>query len=278
MILVDYQIIHYLICTRKLKHHGSGIKKSLIEQKKKNIIYFSSPFDETAVDFLESLNVPLYKVASFENNHFPLLKRIAQTRKPVIMSTGLASLNDIKEAVKYLKMHGCTQLALLKCTSSYPSNPKDLNLITIKEMKKLFKCEVGFSDHSLGIGAAISAINYGATIIEKHFTLNKHKGVDGKFSSEFEELKMLKRETEVAQQAKGKVFFGPTNNEIKFKKYRRSIYVSKSIKKDEKFTTNNLKIIRPAYGLHPKYFDRVVGKISKNNIKLGTPLKKSFIK
>jgi len=246
--------------------------------KKNKLIYFSSPFDETAVDFLETLNVPLYKVASFENNHFPLLKRIAKTGKPVIMSTGLASLNDIKEAVKYLKMHGCRQLALLKCTSSYPSNPKDLNLLTIKKMKNLFKCEVGFSDHSLGIGAAISAINFGATIVEKHFTLNKYKGVDSKFSSEVEELKMLKKETEVAWQAKGNIFFGPTNNEIKFKKFRRSIYISKNIMKGEAFSKDNLKIIRPAYGLHPKYFDRIVGKISKNNIKLGTPLKKKFIK
>jgi len=246
--------------------------------KKKKLIYFSSPFDETAVDFLETLNVPLYKVASFENNHFPLLKRIAKTGKPVIMSTGLASLNDIKEAVKYLKMHGCKQLALLKCTSSYPSNPKDLNLLTIKKMKNIFKCEVGFSDHSLGIGAAISAISYGATIIEKHFTLNNHKGVDSKFSSELEELKMLKKESTVAWLAKGKVFFGLTNNEIKFKKFRRSIYVSKNIERGEKFSKNNLKVIRPGFGLHPKYFDQVLGKVSKNKIKLGTPLKKNFIK
>ena len=263
----------------KKAHTPWNWHKEIFDRAKKNkLIYFSSPFDETAVDFLESLNVPLYKVASFEINHFPLLKRIAKTGKPVIMSTGLASLNDIKAAVKYIKEHGCKQLALLKCTSAYPSNPKDLNLITIKEMKKIFKCEVGFSDHSLGIGAAITAVNYGATIIEKHFTINKHKGVDGKFSSEFEELKMLKRETEVAWRAKGKIFFGPTNNEIRFKRYRRSIYIFKNINKGEKFSKNNLKVIRPAFGLHPKYFDQVVGKVSKNTIKAGTPLKRKFFK
>jgi pseudaminic acid synthase len=261
---------------KKAQTPWSWHKKIFERAKKNNLIFFSSPFDETAVDFLESLKVPLYKIASFENNHFPLLKRIAKTGKPVIMSTGLATLNDLKQSVKYLKKNGCKHLALLKCTSSYPSNPKDLNLITIQKMREIFKCEVGFSDHSLGIGGAITAINQGATIIEKHFTLNKHKGVDGKFSSEFEELKILKRETEVAWLAKGKVFFGATKNEIKFKKYRRSIYVSKNIKKGEKFTKNNLKIIRPAHGLHPKYFEEVIGKVAKRNITAGIPLKKTY--
>ena len=246
------------------------------EPKKKKLIYFSSPFDESAVDFLEGLNVPLYKIASFENNHFPLLKKVAKTGKPIIMSTGLATLKELKESVNYLRKNGCKNLALLKCTSSYPANPKDLNLKSIHKLKKVFDCEVGFSDHSLGIGAAISAISYGATIIEKHFTLNKLKGVDGKFSSELEELKMLKKESEVAWQAKGNIFLGPTSSEKKYTKFRRSIYISKQIKKGEKFSKDNLKVIRPAYGLHPKYFDRVIGKVSKKNIHAGTPLKKDF--
>lgn len=253
-------------------------KKIFERAKKKNLIYFSSPFDETAVDFLEDLNVPMYKIASFENNHFPLLKKVAKTGKPVIVSTGLATLKQIKETVNCLKKNGCKNFALLKCTSSYPADPKDLNLLSIQQLKRLFNCEVGFSDHSLGIGAAISAISYGATIIEKHFTLNKSKGVDGKFSSEAEELKMLRRESEIVWQAKGKIFFGPTNNETKYEKFRRSIYISKKIKKGEKFSKSNLKIIRPAYGLHPKYFDQIIGKVSKKNIEVGTPLKKNFIK
>ena len=256
-----------------------GWHKKIFQRAKKNdLIFFSSPFDETAVDFLENLNVPMYKIASFENNHYPLLKRIAKTKKPIIMSTGLASLNELKEAVEYLRKNGCRQLALLKCTSSYPANPKDLNLITIKKMKEIFKCEVGFSDHSLGIGAAITAVNNGATLIEKHFTLNKKRGVDGSFSSEFNELKNLKSETEVAWKSKGYVFFGPSKNETKFKKFRRSIYISKDIKKNEKFSRDNLKIIRPAFGLSPKYFEKIIGKTSKKKLKAGTPLRKIFIK
>ena len=251
-------------------------KKIFERAQKKKLIYFSSPFDECAVDFLEELNVPMYKIASFENNHFPLLKKVAKTGKPIIMSTGLATLKELKESVNYLKKNGCKSLALLKCTSSYPADPKDLNLRAIQKLKKVFGCEIGFSDHSIGIGAAISAINYGATIIEKHFTLNKLKGVDGKFSSEAEELRMLKKESEVAWQAKGNIFLGPTTNEKKYTKFRRSIYISKQIKKGEKFSKDNLKVIRPAYGLHPKYFERVIGKISKKNIHAGTPLKKDF--
>jgi pseudaminic acid synthase len=252
-------------------------KKIFERAKKNNLIFFSSPFDESAVDFLENLNVPMYKIASFENNHYPLLKRVAKTKKPIIMSTGLASLKDLKGSVKYLRQNGCKQLALLKCTSSYPANPKDLNLTTIKKMKEIFKCEVGFSDHSLGIGAAITAVNNGATIIEKHFTLSKKKGVDGAFSSEFDELKTLKKETEVAWLANGKIFFGPSKSETKFIKFKRSIYVFKNIKKGEKFSKNNIRIIRPALGLHPRYFNNVLGKISHQKLYAGTPLKKKYI-
>ena len=251
-------------------------KKIFERAKKRKLIYFSSPFDETAVDLLEKLNVPLYKIASAENNHFPLLKKVAKTGKPVIMSTGLATLNELKESVNYLRKNGCKQLALLKCTSAYPAEPKDLNLVTIKRLREVFNCEVGFSDHSLGIGAAITAISYGATIIEKHFTVEKNKGVDGAFSSEVSEMKRLKEESLVSWLSKGKVFFGPTKNEKIFKKYRRSIYVSKNIKKGEIFSNNNIKVIRPSLGLHPKYFTDIIGKISKKNINKGEPFKKNY--
>ena len=251
-------------------------KKIFDRAKKKRLIYFSSPFDETAVDFLEGLNVPLYKIASFESNHFPLLKKVAKTGKPVIMSIGLSTLPEIKESVNYLRKNGCKQLALLKCTSSYPANPKDLNLISIQELRKIFNCEVGFSDHSLGIGAAITAISYGATIIEKHFTLKKNKGVDGAFSSEVNEMRRLKEESVISWLSKGSIFFGPTKNEKIFKKYRRSIYVYKNIKKGELFTSDNIKVIRPNLGLHPKHYPVVLGKMAKKNIKKGEPLKKNY--
>ncbi len=246
--------------------------------KKKKLIYFSSPFDETAVEFLEKLNVPAYKIASFENNHFPLLKKVAQTGKPVIMSLGISTLNEIKNSIKFLKKNGCKDIALLKCTSSYPAEPKDLNLLTIKDLKKKFKCEVGYSDHSLGIGAAISAVALGATLIEKHFTLKENHGVDGKFSSELNEMKMLTHECNTAWKSLGKVYYGATNREKIYKKYKRSIYISKSIRKGEKFTENNIKVVRPANGLHPKYYEKIIGKLSKFKINKNTPFKKKYIK
>lgn len=253
-------------------------KKIFDRAKKKKLIYFSSPFDETAVDFLEKLNVPAYKIASFENTHFPLLKKVAQTGKPVIMSTGLSTLKELKDSINYLKKNGCKKLALLKCTSAYPASPKDLNLKTINELKKVFKCEVGFSDHSLGIGAAVTAVALGATIIEKHFTLKKNIGVDGLFSSEVNEMKMLKKECDLSWRSLGKVFYGPTKNEIIFKKSRRSIYASMDIKKGEKFTLKNIKVIRPSNGMHPKNFEKILGKKSTKFISFGTPLKKTFLK
>ena len=243
--------------------------------KKKNIIIFSSPFDETAVDFLENLKVPAYKIASFEINHFPLLQRIAKTKKPVILSTGLASFLDIKNAIKFLKKNGCKNIAILKCTSSYPADPKDLNLKTIIEMKKRFKCEVGFSDHTVDNSSALTAISLGASIIEKHLSLKKNFGIDGKFSSDFDGMKNLKKDSIKAWQSKGVTLFGPTKSEKRYLKYRRSIYVCKKISKGEKFSRNNIKVIRPALGLHPKYFLSILGKKSKQNLKKGHPLKKS---
>ena len=253
-------------------------KKIFDRAKKRKIMIFSSPFDESAVDFLEKLNVPAYKVASFEINHFPLLKKIAKTKKPVILSTGLATFLDIKNAINILKKNGCDKIAILKCTSSYPANQKDLNLKTIVEMRKKFKCEVGFSDHSIGNSAALTAIGMGATIIEKHLTLKKKFGIDGKFSSEYEEMKNLKKDSINAWLSKGIVLFGPTKNEKRYVKYRRSIYTSKNIKKGEKFTKYNIKVVRPALGMHPKFFDIIIGKISKKKMLSGTPIKKTHIK
>ncbi len=245
--------------------------------KKKKLIIFSSPFDETAVDFLEKLNVPAYKVASFEINHIPLLKRIAKTRKPVILSTGLASYLDIKNAIQTLKKNGCKRVAILKCTSSYPAKASDLNLRTIDQMKKKFNCEVGFSDHSIGNSSALTAIGMGATIIEKHLTLKKNFGIDGKFSSEYAGMSSLKKDSISAWQSMGSVLFGATKNEKRYLKYRRSIYVLKDIKKGEKFTKLNLKVIRPSLGLNPKYFESALGKKSNKYLKAGTPLKKLHI-
>jgi pseudaminic acid synthase len=260
---------------KKAQTPWSWHEKIFKRAKEKKLIFFSSPFDESAVDFLESLNVPMYKIASFENNHFPLLKKVAKTGKPVIMSTGLATLGELKESVNYLRKNGCKYLALLKCTSSYPAKSENLNLLTISKIKEIFKCEVGFSDHSLGIGGSLSAINFGASIIEKHFAYNKEKGIDSFFSSEFYEMQQLKKESITAWKAKGKVFFGPTKNELQYKKYRRSIYVSQDIKKGEIFSKKNLKVIRPSLGTHPKFFEHVLGKISKKNIKKGNPLAKN---
>lgn len=269
---------HTLFRLYKKAHTPWAWHKKIFDRAKKHkLIYFSSPFDETAVDYLEKLNVPIYKIASFENNHYPLLKKVAETGKPIIMSIGLSNLRELKDSVKYLKKHGCKKIALLKCTSSYPANPSDLNLKTIENLKKIFKCEIGFSDHSLGIGAAISAVALGACIIEKHFTLKKNVGVDGKFSSEINEMKLLKKECDISWKALGKVFYGATKNEINFKKYQRSIYISKNVKKNEKFSKNNIQVVRPSFGMHPKYYETILGKKSKKNLLRGTRLKKIFV-
>ena len=189
------------------------------------------------------------------------------------MSTGLAKVQEIYDAINILKNNGTKDIAILKCTSSYPADTKDLNLNTIVEMRKKFKCEIGFSDHSLGNSAALSAIALGATIIEKHLTIKKNFGVDGKFSADLKEIKDLKKKSIETWQSKGKIFFGATRGEKRYLKYRRSIYVYKDIKKGEIFSNNNLKVIRPALGLHPRYLDSIVGRRSKKDLKAGKPLK-----
>ena len=247
--------------------------------KKKKILCFSAPFDESAVDFLEKLNTPVYKIASFENNHIPLIKKVSLTGKPVIISTGMASLNEIKEAVSTAKKNGCKKIILLKCTSSYPAKPSSSNILTIPELRKKFNCEVGLSDHTLGLGVPLASIALGATLIEKHITLSKSDfGVDSEFSTTPEELKTLVIQSNLAWQSVGKVKFGTADKlENYSKKFRRSIYVIQDIKKGEKFNKFNIKVIRPANGLHPRNFFKVIGKKSKKKIIKGTPLSFNMI-
>ena len=242
--------------------------------KARGLIAFSSPFDATAVDFLESLDVPLYKIASFENTDHPLLKKVAQTGKPVIMSTGVAHLSDIDEAVRVLKAHGCKDLTLLKCTSTYPASPENTNLKTIPHLKQLFNCRVGLSDHTMGIGAAVASVALGAEVIEKHFTLSRAEGgVDSAFSLEPAELKSLVEECGRAYLAVGKVKYGIQKSEKNSLLYKRSIYVAIDINKGELFTREKLKVIRPGIGLAPKYFDLLIGKKAKKDLKKGMPLR-----
>jgi pseudaminic acid synthase len=239
----------------------------------KGMIAFSSPFDETAVDFLESLNVPAYKIASFENTHLPLIRKVAKTGKPIIISTGVSSIADIDEAVRTLKEEGCENFILLKCTSTYPATPENTNLNTIPHLSQLHNCIVGLSDHTMGIGASIAAVALGARVIEKHFTLRRADGgVDSAFSLETEELKALVTETERAFLALGKVQYGVQKAEEKSIFFKRSIYISKKISKGDIFTEDNLKVIRPGNGIEPKFFDLILGKKSKENLVAGMPL------
>lgn len=241
--------------------------------KEKGLIAFSSPFDETAVDFLETLDVPAYKIASFENTHLPLIRKVAQTGKPIIISTGVSSISDIDETVRLLRNEGCENFILLKCTSTYPATPENTNILTIPHLSQLHNCLVGLSDHTMGIGVSVAAVALGARIIEKHFTLRRADGgVDSAFSLEPEELKALVIETHNAFLSLGEISYGVQHAEEKSKFFKRSIYVSKDIAVGDVFTNENLKIIRPGNGLAPKFIDDVIGKTAKVSIKAGTPL------
>jgi pseudaminic acid synthase len=238
------------------------------------IIAFSSPFDDSAVDFLESLNAPCYKIASFENTDLPLIRKVAKTGKPVIISTGMASIAEIEESVAAARQAGCRDVILLKCTSTYPASPNDSNIVTIPDLKERFKVEAGLSDHTLGIGVAVASVALGACVIEKHFTLNRADGgVDSAFSLEPNELKALKQESTRAWEGLGKITYGGSVSEEKNKIFRRSLYVIKDIKKGEKFTPENIKAIRPGLGLPTKYYDEIIGNISNQDLARGTPLK-----
>lgn len=237
------------------------------------IIGFSTPFDESAVDFLESLQVPLYKIASFENTDLPLINKVAQTGKPMIISTGMATIAELDETVRTVREAGCQDLILLKCTSTYPANPENTNLLTIPHLRDLFNVQVGLSDHTMGIGAAIASVALGATIIEKHFTLNRADGgVDSAFSMEPEEMRQLVVESERAWQALGKITYGATEAEKASLKFRRSLYISQDMKKGDVLTPETLKSIRPGLGLPPKYYKILLGKAVKRDVKRGSPV------
>lgn len=245
---------------------------------KQGMIAFSAPFDETAVDFLETLNVPMYKIASFENTDIPLIKKVAETGKPIIISTGMATLEELTETVKVARSAGCQDLTLLKCTSTYPASPENSNLLSIPHMRELFNCDIGLSDHTMGIGVSVAAVALGATVIEKHFTLDRNDGgVDSSFSLEPAELHQLVEETERAWQALGEVSYGPTKAEEKAVLRRRSIYITKDIKSGEILTKENLRCIRPGHGLPPKFYEELIGQRINCDVKLGTPMEWSFI-
>jgi N-acetylneuraminate synthase len=237
------------------------------------MIPFSTPFDESAVDFLEALGVDCYKIASFENTDLPLIRKVAATGKPMIISTGMATAGELDETVRTARAAGCGDLVLLKCTSTYPATPENTNILTIPHMRELFGCEVGLSDHTMGVGTAVAAVALGATVVEKHFTLRRADGgVDSAFSLEPEEMRSLVVESERAWLSLGRVSYGPTEKEKKSLVFRRSIYISQDVEAGEVLSKDNVRIIRPGYGLEPKYFERVLGKRVAKAAKRGTPL------
>ncbi|MDB9907239.1 pseudaminic acid synthase [Gammaproteobacteria bacterium] len=241
--------------------------------RKLGMIPFSTPFDITAVEFLEKLNVDLYKIASFENTDIPLIQAVASTGKPMIISTGMMDLNEMDETVRAARSAGCKELILLKCTSAYPASPKNSNLLNIPHMKKMFNCEVGLSDHTLGIGSAVASVALGATVIEKHITLSREDGgVDSTFSMEPDDMKALVTESKRAWQSVGKVQYGPSDGDIDSRQYRRSLYIVKDMKKGETLTSKNLRAIRPGLGLPTKYLETLIGKKVNRSIKRGTAL------
>ena len=241
--------------------------------QQRGMLCFSSPFDESAVDFLEELGTPAYKIASFENNHLPLIRKASATGKPLIISTGMASLGELEQAVAAAREAGCRELVLLKCTSTYPATPANTNIRTIPHLRQLFGCEVGLSDHTMGVGVSVAAVALGATVIEKHFTLSRAQGgVDSAFSLEPQELAALVQESERAWQALGQVRYGPTEAERKSLQFRRSIYVAADIEEGEIFTADNLRIVRPGHGASPALLDQLLGRSAKRSYQRGTPL------
>ena len=236
------------------------------------VVCFSTPFDHTAVDFLEELGNPIYKIASFENNDLELLKKVAATGKPVIMSTGLTTLESLTLAVETLKKNGCNDLTLLKCTSSYPSTPENSNLFTMQDMKELFNCKVGISDHTMGIGAAIASIALGGTVIEKHFTLSRDEGgVDSAFSIEPSEMTQLVNEVKNASLSLGLVDYNINVQEKNSLCFKRSLYFVKNMQAGEIVTSESIRSIRPGFGLDPKYYNNIIGKKLIKNVHYGKP-------
>lgn len=248
--------------------------KPIMEKcKERGLLFFSTPFDETAVDFLEELDVPCYKIASFENVHLPLIAKAAKTGKPLIISTGMATVSEIEDAVATARSNGCENLLIMKCNSGYPANPAETNLKTIPHMRELFKCPVGLSDHSLGIGAAIASVALGAVAIEKHFLVStKEKTVDSDFSMDIGAMKLLVEESKRAWEALGEVSYGPTKREVSAQIFRRSLFIAKDIKAGSVITEDDVRIVRPGNGLKPKYKPALLGKKAAKDMKKGTPV------
>jgi N-acetylneuraminate synthase len=237
------------------------------------LIPFSAAFDKPSVDFLESLDAPCYKIASFENADLPLIRKAAATGKPLIISTGMATVAELDETVRTARRAGCKDLVLLKCTSTYPATPESTNIQTIPHMRELFGCEVGLSDHTMGTGVAVAAVALGATVIEKHFTLRRADGgVDSAFSMEPEEMAQLVVETERAWLALGRVSYGPLEAEKASIQFRRSLYIVKDLKAGDALTRENVRAIRPGLGLPTKYMQDVLGRTVKRDVKRGTAL------
>ena len=253
-------------------------QKELFQLAKENdIIMFSSPFDITSVDFLEKLDSPAYKVASPEINDIPLLIKIATTKKPVILSTGLANYSDLKLAITTLKNNGCNDIGVLKCNSSYPAPFDEINLNTITDYPKRFDCIPGLSDHTIGDAIPIASISLGAKIIEKHFTIDDDKTPDSFFSMNFKDFKIMVEKIRNVEKALGNINYDYTKSMLKNINSRRSLYVSKPIKKGELITDLNMKSVRPAYGLHPKYYHEIIGKRAKLDLKVGDRLTMDII-
>ena len=251
----------------------------MMRAKELGVVCFSTPFDDTAVEYLEDLNVPAYKISSFENTHLPLIKKVASTGKPMIISTGMASVAEMDEMVQTIRDTGCEQFVLLKCTSTYPATPENSNVLTIPHMRKLFNCEVGLSDHTMGIGASVAAVSHGATVIEKHFTLNRADGgVDSTFSMEPEEMKLLIIETERAWQSLGKIKYGSSDVEKGSLTFRRSLYIAEDMKKGDVLNEKNLRIVRPSLGLEPKFYDVLIGRKVNKDVKKGVALDWELVK
>ena len=241
--------------------------------KEHGILGFSTPFDDTSVDFLEELDVPCYKIASFENVDLPLIRKVAWTGKPMIVSTGMTTVSELEDLVRAARENGCRDLTLLKCTSSYPASAEGTNLRTIPHMRELFNCEVGLSDHTLGIGVAVTSVALGASVIEKHFTLSRADGgVDAAFSLEPDEMAQLVRECRSAALAMGEVCYKIAEQEKKSLRFRRSLYIVEDMKAGDVITAENMRRIRPGLGLSPKYYEAVLGRRVKCDVARGTAL------
>lgn len=253
--------------------------KAIFERcKERGIMGFSTPFDDTSVEFLEDLGVPCYKIASFENVDLPLIRKVARTGKPIIASTGMTTVAELSDLVQTVRENGCTDLTLLKCTSSYPASPEGTNLRTIPHMRELFGCAVGLSDHTLGIGASVASVALGVAVIEKHFTLSRAEGgVDAAFSLEPAEMAQLVRECRTAALALGMVSYERAEQEQKSLQFRRSLYVVEDMKAGDVFTEKNLRRIRPGMGLSPKYYDIILGKKANCSITRGTAVQWDLI-